>query len=152
MSILKDKNILLGVTGSIAAYKSVFLLRLLKKEGCRVKVLLTKSALDFITPLTFSTLSNNKVYIDFVEEENFEKKWNNHVELAEWADYFIISPATSSTISKLVNGNSDNILLATFLSFNKTVFFAPSMDLEMYKSPSTSANIKTLIARGCICI
>ena len=152
MSILKDKNILLGVTGSIAAYKSVFLLRLLKKEGCRVKVLLTKSALDFITPLTFSTLSNNKVYIDFVEEENFEKKWNNHVELAEWADYFIISPATSSTISKLVNGNSDNILLATFLSFNKTVFFAPSMDLEMYKSPSTSANIKTLIERGCICI
>lgn len=152
MSILKDKNILLGVTGSIAAYKSVFLLRLLKKEGCRVKVLLTKSALDFITPLTFSTLSNNKVYIDFVEEENFEKKWNNHVELAEWADYFIISPATSSTISKLVNGNSDNILLATFLSFNKTVFFAPSMDLEMYKSPSTSSNIKTLIERGCICI
>jgi len=152
MSILKDKNILLGVTGSIAAYKSVFLLRLLKKEGCRVKVLLTKSALDFITPLTFSTLSNNKVYIDFVEEENFEKKWNNHVELAEWADYFIISPATSSTISKLVNGNSDNILLATFLSFNKTVFFAPSMDLEMYKSPSTSNNIKTLIERGCICI
>ena len=152
MSILKDKNILLGVTGSIAAYKSVFLLRLLKKEGCRVKVLLTKSALDFITPLTFSTLSNNKVYIDFVEEENFEKKWNNHVELAEWADYFIISPATSSTISKLVNGNSDNILLATFLSFNKTVFFAPSMDLEMYKSPSTSDNIKTLIERGCICI
>ena len=152
MSILKDKNILLGVTGSIAAYKSVFLLRLLKKEGCRVKVLLTKSALDFITPLTFSTLSNNKVYIDFVEEENFEKKWNNHVELAEWADYFIISPATSSTISKLVNGNSDNILLATFLSFSKTVFFAPSMDLEMYKSPSTSDNIKTLIERGCICI
>ena len=152
MSILKDKNILLGVTGSISAYKSVFLLRLLKKEGCNVKVLLTKSALDFITPLTFSTLSNNKVYIDFVEEENFEKKWNNHVELAEWADYFIISPATSSTISKLVNGNSDNILLATFLSFSKTVFFAPSMDLEMYKSPSTSANIKTLIERGCICI
>lgn len=152
MSILKDKNILLGVTGSIAAYKSVFLLRLLKKEGCSVKVLLTKSALDFITPLTFSTLSNNKVYIDFVEEENFEKKWNNHVELAEWADYFIISPATSSTISKLVNGNSDNILLATFLSFSKTVFFAPSMDLEMYKSPSTSANIKTLIERGCVCI
>ncbi|MGB1131579.1 MAG: bifunctional phosphopantothenoylcysteine decarboxylase/phosphopantothenate--cysteine ligase CoaBC [Flavobacteriaceae bacterium] len=152
MSILKDKNILLGVTGSIAAYKSVYLLRLLKKEGCNVKVLLTKSALDFITPLTFSTLSNNKVYIDFVEEENFEKKWNNHVELAEWADYFIISPATSSTISKLVNGNSDNILLATFLSFSKTVFFAPSMDLEMYKSPSTSANIKTLIERGCICI
>ena len=152
MSILKDKNILLGVTGSIAAYKSVFLLRLLKKEGCSVKVILTKSALDFITPLTFSTLSNNKVYIDFVEDENFEKKWNNHVELAEWADYFIISPATSSTISKLVNGNSDNILLATFLSFSKTVFFAPSMDLEMYKSPSTSANIKTLIERGCICI
>ena len=79
MSILKDKNILLGVTGSIAAYKSVYLLRLLKKEGCSVKVLLTKSALDFITPLTFYTLSNNKVYIDFVEEENFEKKWNNHV-------------------------------------------------------------------------
>jgi len=152
MSILKDKNILLGVTGSIAAYKSVYLLRLLKKEGCNIKVLLTKSALDFITPLTFSTLSNNKVYIDFVQEENFEKKWNNHVELAEWADYFIISPATSSTISKLVNGNSDNILLATFLSFSKTVFFAPSMDLEMYKSPSTSANIKTLIERGCICI
>ena len=131
MSILKDKNILLGVTGSIAAYKSVFLLRLLKKEGCRVKVLLTKSALDFITPLTFSTLSNNKVYIDFVEEENFEKKWNNHVELAEWADYFIISPATSSTISKLVNGNSDNILLATFLSFNKTVFGLPTIALPI---------------------
>ena len=106
MSILKDKNILLGVPGSIAAYKSVFLLRLLKKEGCRVKVLLTKSALDFITPLTFSTLSNNKVYIDFVEEENFEKKWNNHVELAEWADYFIISPDNFWWSSKKFNSIS----------------------------------------------
>ena len=148
MSFFQGKNILLGVSGSISAYKSIFLLRLLKSEGCNVKVILTKSSLDFVTPLTFSTLSQNRTYINFVEENDNEKSWNNHVELAEWANYFIIAPATSSTISKMVSGNADNLLLATFMSFKHNVFFAPSMDLEMFKDKSNNKNIEILKNRG----
>ena len=152
MSFLKGKNILLGVSGSISAYKSIFLLRLLKSEGCNVKVILTKSSLDFVTPLTFSTLSENRTYVNFIEENDNEKSWNNHVELAEWANYFIIAPATSSTISKMVSGNADNLLLATFMSFKYNVFFAPSMDLEMFNDKSNKKNIDILKKRGNYCI
>lgn len=148
MSFLKGKNVLLGVSGSIAAYKSILLLRILKKEGCNVKVILTKSAIDFVTPLTFSTLSENQTYVNFVEENEDEKSWNNHVELAEWANYFIIAPTTSSTLSKMVTGNADNLLVATFMSYKSKVFFAPAMDLEMYKDDSNKKNIEILKDRG----
>lgn len=152
MSFLKGKNILLGVSGSIAAYKSIFLLRLLKCEGCNVKVILTKSSLDFVTPLTFSTLSENRTYVNFSEKNDNEKSWNNHVELADWANYFIIAPATSSTISKMVSGNADNLLIATFMSFKSNIFFAPAMDLEMFKDLSNKKNIEILKKRGNYCI
>ena len=137
MSVLKDKNILLGVSGGIAAYKSITLLRLLKKNGANVQVVFTSSAHDFVTSLTFSTLSERNVLTNFFEEEDDNKTWNNHVDLAEWSDYFLIVPATSSTISKMVSGNADNLLVATYLSCKSQVFFAPAMDLEMYKSIST---------------
>ena len=148
MSFLKGKNVLLGVSGSIAAYKSILLLRLLKKEECNVKVILTKSALDFVTPLTFSTLSDNQTYVNFVDENEDEKLWNNHVELAEWANYFIIAPTTSSTLSKMVTGNADNLLVATYMSYKSKVFFAPAMDLEMFKDESNQKNIEILKNRG----
>ena len=148
MSFLKGKNVLLGVSGSIAAYKSILLLRLLKKEDCNVKVILTKSALDFVTPLTFSTLSDNQTYVNFVDENEDEKSWNNHVELAEWANYFIIAPTTSSTLSKMVTGNADNLLVATYMSYKSKVFFAPAMDLEMFKDESNQKNIEILKNRG----
>ena len=152
MSVLKDKNILLGVSGGIAAYKSITLLRLLKKNGANVQVIFTKSAHDFVTSLTFSTLSKRNVLTNFFEEDDESKIWNNHVELAEWSDYFLIVPATSSTISKMVTGNADNLLIATYLSCKSQVFFAPAMDLEMYKSSSTKNNISTLEKKGDILI
>ena len=152
MSVLKDKNILLGVSGGIAAYKSITLLRLLKKNGAKVQVIFTSSAHDFVTSLTFSTLSERNVLTNFFEEEDDNKTWNNHVDLAEWADYFLIVPATSSTISKMVSGNADNLLVATYLSCKSQVFFAPAMDLEMYKSISTKNNISALQDKGDILI
>ena len=152
MSILKDKNILLGVTGGIAAYKSIILLRLLKKNGADVQVIFTKSAHDFVTTLTFSSLSGRPVLTNFFEEESNSKNWNNHVDLAEWADFLLIVPATSSTISKMVSGNADNLLIATYMSIKCEVFFAPAMDLDMYKSPATKKNIETLIKNGHILI
>ena len=152
MSVLKDKNILLGVSGGIAAYKSITLLRLLKKNGAKVQVIFTSSAHDFVTSLTFSTLSERNVLTNFFEEEDDNKTWNNHVDLAEWADYFLIVPATSSTISKMVSGNADNLLVATYLSCKSQVFFAPAMDLEMYKSISTKNNISALQNKGDILI
>ena len=152
MSVLKDKNILLGVSGGIAAYKSITLLRLLKKNGANVQVIFTSSAHDFVTSLTFSTLSERNVLTNFFEEEDDNKTWNNHVDLAEWADYFLIVPATSSTISKMVSGNADNLLVATYLSCKSQVFFAPAMDLEMYKSISTKNNISALQDKGDILI
>lgn len=152
MSVLKDKNILLGVSGGIAAYKSITLLRLLKKNGANVQVIFTSSAHDFVTSLTFSTLSERNVLTNFFEEEDDNKTWNNHVDLAEWSDYFLIVPATSSTISKMVSGNADNLLVATYLSCKSQVFFAPAMDLEMYKSISTKNNISALQNKGDILI
>ena len=151
MSVLEGKNILLGVTGSIAAYKSIILLRLLKREGADVQVIFSDSANNFVTQLTFSTLSEKKVLTDFFEDDD-KVEWVNHVELAEWADYMIIAPITSSTLSKLVTGNADNLLVATYMSTVCDVFFAPAMDLEMYNSDSTKINIKSLVERGNIFI
>ncbi len=148
MSVLKDKNILLGVSGGIAAYKSITLLRLLKKSGANVQVIFTKSAHDFVTSLTFSTLSERPVLTNFFEEEDDSKIWNNHVDLADWSDYYLIVPATSSTLSKMVSGNADNLLVATYLSCKSQVFFAPAMDLEMYKSISTKSNLEALEKKG----
>jgi len=151
MSVLEGKKILLGVTGSIAAYKSIILLRLLKREGADVQVIFSDSANNFVTQLTFSTLSEKKVLTDFFEDDD-KVEWVNHVELAEWADYMIITPITSSTLSKLVTGNADNLLVATYMSTVCDVFFAPAMDLEMYNSESTKINIKSLVERGNIFI
>ena len=142
MSVLNDKKILLGVTGGIAAYKSIILLRLLKKNGADVQVIFTKSAHDFVTTLTFSTLSERPVLTNFFDEEDNSKNWNNHIDLAEWADFLLIVPATSSTISKMATGNADNLLIATYMSMKSKVFFAPAMDLDMYKSPATQKNIQ----------
>ncbi len=152
MSVLKDKNILLGVTGGIAAYKSITLLRLLKKSGADVQVIFTKSAHDFVTTLTFSSLSERPVLTNFFEEEDNSMNWNNHIDLAEWADFLLIVPATSSTISKMVSGNADNLLIATYLSIKCEVFFAPAMDLDMYKSAANKKNIETLVKNGNILI
>ena len=137
MSVLSGKNILLGVTAGIAAYKSAFLVRLFVKKGANVKVVMTPSSKEFVTPLTLSTLSKNEVYSSFTKEDNENAQWNNHVELALWADLFLIAPATANTLSKMANGTCDNLLLAVYLSAKCPVYYAPAMDLDMYKHPST---------------
>lgn len=142
--MLKGKKILLGVTGSIAAYKAALLVRLFIKEQAEVKVILTKSACSFITPLTLATLSKNKVHIDF--EENGE--WVNHVDLGLWADIFVIAPATASTLAKMANGLCDNLLLATYLSARCQVLVSPAMDLDMYEHASTQRNLAQIKADG----
>jgi phosphopantothenoylcysteine decarboxylase/phosphopantothenate--cysteine ligase len=152
MSVLSGKNILLGVTAGIAAYKSAFLVRLLVKSGANVKVVMTPSAKEFVTPLTLSTLSKNEVYSSFVNEEDENAQWNNHVELALWADLFVIAPATANTMSKMSTGACDNLLLATYLSAKCPVYYAPAMDLDMYKHPSTLATFKKLESFGNISI
>jgi phosphopantothenoylcysteine decarboxylase/phosphopantothenate--cysteine ligase len=144
---LKGKKIILGVTGSIAAYKSAFLTRLLIKAGAEVKVILTDAAAHFIGPVTLATLSKNPVYSSFYKNDG-SGEWNNHVELGIWADFIIIAPASANTIAKMAHGICDNLLLATFLSARCPVFFAPAMDLDMYVHPSTTKNIQTLIANG----
>ncbi|WP_296385945.1 bifunctional phosphopantothenoylcysteine decarboxylase/phosphopantothenate--cysteine ligase CoaBC [Winogradskyella sp.] len=148
MSILKDKNILLGITAGIAAYKSASLVRLFIKAGANVKVVMTPASKDFITPLTLSTLSKNPVYSSFVDEEDNNQVWNNHVDLGLWADIFVIAPATANTMAKMANGVCDNILLATYLSAKCPVYFAPAMDLDMYKHESTEASFEKLTSYG----
>ncbi|HEY0055151.1 MAG TPA: bifunctional phosphopantothenoylcysteine decarboxylase/phosphopantothenate--cysteine ligase CoaBC [Pedobacter sp.] len=148
--MLKGKNILLGVCGSIASYKSASLTRLLAKAGANVKVIMTTEAKSFITPLTLSTLSKNPVFSDYFNEVTGE--WNNHVDFGSWADYFIIAPATANSLAKMANGLCDNLLLATYLSAKCPVFFAPAMDLDMWKHPSTKHNILKLISYGNILI
>ncbi|MEL4308753.1 bifunctional phosphopantothenoylcysteine decarboxylase/phosphopantothenate--cysteine ligase CoaBC [Joostella sp. CR20] len=148
MSILSGKKIVLGITGGIAAYKSAFLIRLFIKAGASVKVVMTEAAKDFVTPLTLSTLSKNKVYSSFVDEEEENELWNNHVDLGLWADLMIIAPATANTLSKMASGASDNFLLATYLSAKCPVYFAPAMDLDMYKHPSTEKSLETLQSFG----
>ena len=144
MSVLSGKNILLGVTAGIAAYKSAFLVRLFVKKGANVKVVMTPSSKEFVTPLTLSTLSKNEVYSSFTKEDNENAQWNNHVELALWADLFLIAPATANTLSKMANGTCDNLLLAIYLSAKCPVYYAPAMDLDMYKHPSTLTYFKKL--------
>ena len=149
MSILKGKHILLGITGGIAAYKSAFLVRLFKKAGANVKVIMTPESEEFITPLTLSTLSENPVVSSFTDEE---KNWNNHVDLGLWADLMLIAPATANTLSKMASGSANNLLLTTYLSAKCPVYFAPAMDLDMYKHASSKASIKALLGFGNIMI
>ncbi|MCX6172037.1 MAG: bifunctional phosphopantothenoylcysteine decarboxylase/phosphopantothenate--cysteine ligase CoaBC [Flavobacterium sp.] len=144
MSVLSGKKILLGISGGIAAYKTATLVRLFIKAGAHVKVIMTPASKDFVTPLTLSTLSKNPVYSTFYNEEDLDAQWNNHVELGLWADLMIIAPATASTLSKMANGNCENLLIATYLSAKCPVYFAPAMDLDMYKHPSTIASFTIL--------
>src|SRR5690606_15068961 len=129
MSIISGKNILLGISAGIAAYKTASLVRLFVKAGAKVKIVMTPASKDFITPLTLSTLSKNPVYSFFTNVANDNVVWNNHVDLGLWADVFIIAPATTNTLSKMANGTCDNLLLATYLSAICPVYFAPAMDL-----------------------
>ncbi len=148
MSILSGKNVLLGITAGIAAYKSAHLVRLFIKAGANVKVVMTPASKDFITPLTLSTLSNNPVYSSFVNEDEEDPVWNSHVELGLWADLMIIAPATANTMSKMANGVCDNLLLAVYLSAKCPVYFAPAMDLDMYKHQTTRRNLGILNSFG----
>ncbi len=141
--MLRNKNIIVGVTGSIAAYKSAFLVRLLVKAGANVKVIMTPSATAFITPLTLSTLSKNPILIELSKESG---DWNNHVDLGLWADAIVIAPASANTIAKMANGLCDNLLLAVYLSARCKVFVAPAMDVDMYKHKSTLANLSKLVS------
>lgn len=162
MSVLSGKKILLGVSGGIAAYKTATLVRLFIKAGAHVQVIMTPASKDFVTPLTLSTLSKNPVYSTFYNEEddlcqNGEQSkqsglWNNHVELGLWADFMLIAPATANTLSKMANGNCDNLLIATYLSAKCPVYFAPAMDLDMYKHPSTVSSFNALKQFGNIII
>jgi phosphopantothenoylcysteine decarboxylase/phosphopantothenate--cysteine ligase len=148
--MLDGKNVILGVCGSIAAYKSATLVRLLVKAGANVQVVMTPDATNFITPLTLSTLSKRPVYTDYFKVDTGE--WNNHVELGLWADIAIIAPASANTLAKMVNGLCDNLLTAVYLSAKCPVYFAPAMDLDMWKHPSTVENISQLQSFGNIMI
>ena len=144
--MLRDKKIILGVCGSIAAYKTALLTRILIKSGAQVRIIMTPAARDFITPLTLSTLSKNPVLSDFTRDNTGQ--WNNHVELGLWADAFVIAPASANTLAKMATGLCDNLLLAVYLSARCPVFFAPAMDLDMLQHPSTKKNIETLKGYG----
>ena len=144
--MLAGKKILLGVSGSIAAYKSVLLVRLLVKEGAEVKVVMTPAAHDFITPLTLATVSKNPVLTKFAKDDT--GVWNNHVDLGRWADALVMAPASANTLAKMATGVCDNLLMAVFLSARCPVFFAPAMDLDMLQHPSTKNNIQKLVGWG----
>ena len=144
--MLRGKHILLAVTGSIAAYKSAQIVRLLVKEGAEVKVIMTAMAKNFITPLTMATLSKNPILVDFYNPENGD--WNSHVKLGIWADLYLIAPATANTLSKMAFGIADNLLLTTYLSARCPVAVAPAMDLDMYRHPATAASLEMLKSRG----
>ena len=152
MSVLKGKNVLLGISGGIAAYKTASLVRLIIKAGAHVQVVMTPASVDFVTPLTLSTLSKNPVFSTFYDKEDENATWNNHVELALWADIMLIAPATANTISKMASGTCDNLLMATYLSAKCPVYFAPAMDLDMYIHPTSINNFETLKAFGNIII
>jgi phosphopantothenoylcysteine decarboxylase/phosphopantothenate--cysteine ligase len=144
--MLRHKKIIVGVCGSIAAYKAALLVRLLVKEEAEVQVILTSSASSFITPLTLATLSRRPVFSAFVEGET--GAWNNHVELGLWADALVLAPASAHTVAKLANGLCDNLLTATYLSARCPVFLAPAMDLDMYRHPAVQANFEKLRSFG----
>lgn len=152
MSVLNGKKILLGVSGGIAAYKTATLVRLFIKAGAHVQVIMTPASKDFVTPLTLSTLSKNPVHSTFFNEDDQDAVWNNHVELGLWADLMIVAPATANTLSKMATGNCDNILIATYLSAKCPVYFAPAMDLDMYKHPSTISSFNALKQFGNVMI
>ena len=152
MSILSGKHILLGITAGIAAYKTASLVRLFVKNGAHVKVVMTPASKEFITPLTLSTLSKNPVLDSFTNEDDDNEVWNNHVELGLWADIFLIAPATANTMSKMASGNSDNLLLAIYLSAKCPVYVAPAMDLDMYRHASSKTSMSTLQSYGNIII
>ena len=152
MSVLSGKKILLGISGGIAAYKTANLVRLFIKAGAQVQVVMSPASLHFVTPLTLATLSKNPVYSTFYNEEDGNGEWNNHVELGLWADIMLIAPATANTLSKMANGNCDNLLIATYLSAKCPVYFAPAMDLDMYKHPSTLDSFHKLKSFGNIMI
>jgi phosphopantothenoylcysteine decarboxylase/phosphopantothenate--cysteine ligase len=149
--MLKGKKVVVAVTGSIAAYKSALIVRQLIKSGAEVKVVMTASSHDFITPLTLSTLSKNPVYSEFTSSKE-SGTWNNHVELGLWADLVLVAPATANSLSKMASGESDNFLMAVYLSAKCPVYIAPAMDLDMYKHPSTKENIEKLVSFGNIII
>jgi len=144
--MLGGKKILVGVTGSIAAYKAAMLVRLLVREGADVRVLMTARAHDFITPLTLATLSKNPVLTDFFDPS--DGNWNNHVDLGLWADAFLIAPASANTLAKMASGIADNLLLTTYLSARCPVLVAPAMDLDMLGHPATVRNLGTLRSYG----
>jgi phosphopantothenoylcysteine decarboxylase/phosphopantothenate--cysteine ligase len=146
--MLSGKKILLGISASIAAYKAAFLVRLFVKEGAEVKVVMTPSSKEFVTPLTLSTLSKNPVHSAFTQDEDENAVWTNHVDLGLWADLFVIAPATSNTLAKMVTGTCDNLLLAAYMSAKCPVFVAPAMDLDMYKNPATTKNLQALEEMG----
>lgn len=152
MSVLNGKKILLGVSGGIAAYKTATLVRLFIKAGAHVQVIMTPASKDFVTPLTLSTLSKNPVHSTFFNEDDQDAVWNNHVELGLWADLMIVAPATANTLSKMATGNCDNLLIATYLSAKCPVYFAPAMDLDMYKHPSTISSFNALKQFGNVMI
>ena len=144
--MLKGKKIVLGITGSIAAYKSCLIIRGLIKKGAEVQVVITPSGKEFITPITLSALTHKPVVNDFFSQR--DGTWNSHVDLGLWADAMLIAPCTASTMGKMANGIADNMLITTYLSMKAPVFIAPAMDLDMYKHPSTQANMKTLLDYG----
>ncbi len=144
--MLKGKHILLGITGSIAAYKAAALTRLLVKAGCEVQVVMTTLAKQFITPLTMATLSQRPILVEFFDPEN--GAWNSHIKLGEWADCMLIAPATANTLAKMAHGVADNLLLTSYLSARCPVAVAPAMDLDMFAHPSTQENLKLLASRG----
>jgi len=148
MSVLSGKKILLGITAGIAAYKTPFLIRLLIKAGAEVQVVISPAAKDFVTPLTLSTLSKKPVYSSFFKEEDKDATWNSHVDLALWADYMLFAPLTANTMAKMAQGVTDNLLMAVYLSAKCPVYFAPAMDLDMYKHPTTTKNIDILKSFG----
>jgi phosphopantothenoylcysteine decarboxylase/phosphopantothenate--cysteine ligase len=146
--MLRGKKIVLGISASIAAYKSAHLVRLLIKSGAEVKVVMTPASVDFVTPLTLSTLSKNPVHSAFTKEGDENAVWTNHVELGLWADLLLIAPATSNTLAKMVTGTCDNLLLATYMSAKCKVYVAPAMDLDMYQNPATQENLAKLAHMG----
>ncbi|MBP7463326.1 MAG: bifunctional phosphopantothenoylcysteine decarboxylase/phosphopantothenate--cysteine ligase CoaBC [Bacteroidales bacterium] len=144
--MLKGKKIIIGLTGSIAAYKAAIIVRLLVKNGAEVKVIMTPLAKEFISPLTMATLSKNPVLVDFYNPENGD--WNSHVDLGLWAEAYLIAPATANTMAKMASGVADNLLLTTYLSLRCPVFVAPAMDCDMYQHKTTQQNIATLKSLG----
>ena len=144
--MLKGKKIVLGITGSIAAYKSCLIIRGLIKKGAEVQVVITPAGKEFITPITLSALTHKPVVSEFFSQR--DGTWNSHVDLGLWADAMLIAPCTASTMGKMAHGIADNMLITTYLSMKAPVFIAPAMDLDMYKHPSTQANMKTLLGYG----